>query len=35
MKKYYSLIELPSINALEKMARLVTTVPWQAGSVEV
>ncbi|ORX43610.1 hypothetical protein BCR36DRAFT_373764 [Piromyces finnis] len=26
--------ELPSINALEKMARLVTTVPWQASSVE-
>jgi len=27
--------ELPSINALEKLARLVTTVPWQANSVEV
>ncbi|ORX75161.1 hypothetical protein BCR32DRAFT_272078 [Anaeromyces robustus] len=26
--------ELPSINALEKMAKLVTTVPWQANSVE-
>jgi len=26
--------ELPSINALEKLARLVTTVPWQASSVE-